>query len=205
MERELKFKAWHRFRGVMTEPLTIADIAREEAFILKSPTREYDWLQYTGIKDKNGKEVYEGDIIRVRKPYRSTQTHYGDNIPNGAYTEPMEPEIQTLEYIVELTNGIFGVNEETSDWGITPLSWINENYSEEGLRSAIGYEGRCEFEWIDPEEGDLQYLLETYKQPSLEVLLEFVSGIELIGNIYENPELLEPNNIPANSDADIRR
>lgn len=66
--REIKFRAWHKTTNKMlqvgddsgtTNPLDCCAY-----FVGRQPVI---LMQYTGLKDKNGKEIYEGDIIKNEK------------------------------------------------------------------------------------------------------------------------------------------
>jgi uncharacterized phage protein (TIGR01671 family) len=135
MEREIKFRTWVYGRERMYEvagfafgdevgDVEILDEESGEYMCYNSKKKECEVMQYTGLKDKNGKEIYEGDIVKR---------------VNGVYDWP---EIEVIEFY----NG--NIAKGCSPFIETGMS---------GWQSA---------------EGD---------------------DCEVIGNIYENPNLIEYN------------
>ena len=110
--REIKFRAWRKFTGMINNPKLDVVIGN----------RVYKVMQFTGLKDKNGKKIFEGDIL---------------DISNGIWVD--KPVQVTFE------QGAFGINGDSFNYGFEELNWEIKN-------------------------------------------------IEVIGNIYENPELLEDKN-----------
>ena len=92
--------------------------------------------QYTGLKDKNGKEIYEGDILR----------------------EPARDKWEESSYI---SYECWFDNRTIFEYG-----WHFSRAKFHG--NLCGGQGSMPMEWADK--------------------------LEIIGNIYENPELLEVHN-----------
>ena len=58
MRRDIKFRAWNGMK--MLEPQDLSQSAFHWRWLGKE---DATLLQYTGIRDKNGKEIYEGDVL----------------------------------------------------------------------------------------------------------------------------------------------
>jgi len=131
--RDIKFRAWDKNNKNL---LKIFDSTTQEYWFIPMWNKNFEIMQYTGLKDRKGKEIYEGDILDFEDTDNKGRDFY-----NRAELEFNKGRYEFKKFLIE------------------------DTYVEEEMHNSSNSD-----------------------------FIDIIKDSDVVGNIYENPELLEGEN-----------
>ena len=126
--REIKFMAWHKEKKILRE---VFEISFSGGYVIlagfgsfgeiEAPIRDVELLQYTGFKDKNGKEIYDGYIVSVKYLYDKRIT---DRVQVVWREDKASSGLKSLK---GLTNEVYELYQVTAEHNLEIIGNIYEN------------------------------------------------------------------------------
>jgi uncharacterized phage protein (TIGR01671 family) len=154
MNREFKFRAWHpliKKMFSMFEAMTYQPFTPD--FFIWQIENKWTLMQFTGLKDKNGKDIYEGDIVITQE--------YSD-----------KPHSRTRKKKRHIGAVVFSIGESDGFY----------NKEENEFNRHVQYSAKWTVE------------IKEYGKFGCSCWGAFFD-CEVVGNIYENPELLDTKKV----------
>lgn len=132
MNREIKFRCWGKnskeYLGSSSDGFNM-----EELSILAGQFKNWEIEQHTGLKDNNGKEIYEGDIVKTNSPDQPNfkvgviefvqQAFWISNVPSN---RPDHTHSELLLQYWETEIEVIGNINETPELLDNPLETFNK-------------------------------------------------------------------------------
>ena len=116
--RKIKFRAWDKREGRMIHRPNIPIPCMPESDL-------YILMQYTGLEDKNGKEIYEGDVLNnghyktqvYWNEHTGAWSHRSTNVDDALYIYLASNTTFDQELLFEIIGNIYE-NPELAEQGI---------------------------------------------------------------------------------------
>ena len=109
MSREIKFRVWSKHSGQYERMMSLncVDGMPTSVCITQDGKRGFTHLrapnfvleQYTGLKDKNGKEIYEGDKIKIEGSDATYTVKYGRGVWVARFGDEPRYNIYLYQYV----------------------------------------------------------------------------------------------------------
>ena len=178
MKDRLKFRVWHKKRKRMYEVLHLHmetwsnegewvtakgfNIITQQDIHIQIESKDGVIMQSTGLRDKNGKLIFDGDIIVIPNQYPFYDYKNKEDMKQNLNETHGEIKGESILNYVGIVENIYSSWQYVYHCVNPKKSGISEGINH--LLNEVGYE-----------EGA-------------------ITDFEVIGNIYENPELIEVEN-----------